>query len=73
MQKGFYSFQVDKTPERVFFNKNKTDYNYPNSTFELGKLMEGYIKRILSLEDNTRTLFSGNILEPGFYIAFVKI
>ena len=38
VQKGLYSLQVDKTPERSFPDQRQNHYRYPEARLELAKL-----------------------------------
>lgn len=74
LQKGRYSFQVDSTPQRTFEIKYNTNYRYPYIKFELGMMTDqGYIRRITSMEQNSRTSFYGSEFDVGVYICFVRI
>ena len=73
VQKGFYSLQVDKTPERSFTDSVQNQYRYPNATLDIGKINNGQCQRLQSVSSARRTLFKGYDLEAGEYIVKVKI
>ncbi len=73
LQKGYYSFHVDKTPERSFKDKMQDLYQYPEARIDLGKLNGNSCQKLESLISMKRTLFKGYELGPGTYVAYVKI
>lgn len=73
IQSGYYSLQVDKTPERSFEDKLQDQYNYPEARLDLAKVNGNSCQKLESCISSRRTLFKGYQLTPGIYVAFVKI
>lgn len=67
---GYYSFQVDKTPERDFEESLQNQYRYPNAHLTLGRMTgSNNCQKIDKYSSPRRTLYRGFNLNPGVYIA----
>ena len=70
---GTYSFQLDKTPERIFHGEKQRQYQYPQAWFELTKIEDHGIERYSGIASKRRTLFREHELKAGTYVAWAKI
>ena len=72
-KQGQYSFQVDKTPERIYPDQYQSVFRYPEAHIELGKLDGEQCHRVQGLKSKRRTLFKKVECTEGVYIAWVRI
>lgn len=72
-QPGEYSFNIDKTPERIYPDKVQSKFQYPDALIEIGRLNGGSIQKSQGLRSRRRTLFKKEVLQPGTYIVRAQI
>ena len=70
LKKGTYSFHVDKTPDRYV---NVKGYKYPLGEFGLRRIEKGSYALYQGLLSKRRSLFRKYDLEPGKYVAYVRV
>lgn len=73
LQAGEYSFNIDKTPERIYPESVQETFRYPEAHIELGRLDGGSCERYQGLRSARRTLFKKQNLQPGTYVIWARI
>ena len=73
LQAGHYSFQIDKTPERIYPDKYQEMFRYPEAHIELGRVEGDQCQRIQGLRSRRRTLFKQVDINAGTYVVWAKI
>lgn len=56
VQEDLYSFQIDKTPERIYPDKYQEQFQYPEALIEIGKLNGNSCQKYQGLRSARRTL-----------------
>ena len=46
VQAGYYSLQVDKTPERSFPDSTQSQYRHPTAHLDIGKMVGGNCQKL---------------------------
>ena len=73
LQAGLYSFNIDKTPERIYPDQYQNKFHYPEAHLEIGRIEGGSCHRLQGFRSGRRTLFKKENLQPGTYVVMAKI
>lgn len=73
VKEDLYSFQVDKTPERIYPDKYQSMFQYPEAIIQIGKINGNQCQKFQGIRSAKRTSVQKQRLTPGRYVVFVRI